>query len=177
MNTLLNDLGIISYIIIFFAKIVEVSISTVRIMFVAKGERAKAAIIAFFEILIWIVIVSSVLSNLSEDPVKAVVYAAAFAIGNYLGVFIEGKLALGLSSIQVITKEGTGSEVAKLLRDNNFGVTIIKGEGKETAREILLVHLKRKRIKEAMDLVNSQLENAVIIVNEVKALRGGYIKK
>jgi uncharacterized protein YebE (UPF0316 family) len=106
-----------------------------------------------------------------------VVYAAAFAIGNYLGVFIEGKLALGLSSIQVITKEGTGSEVAKLLRDNNFGVTIIKGEGKETAREILLVHLKRKRIKEAMDLVNSQLENAVIIVNEVKALRGGYIKK
>ena len=92
MNTLLNDLGIISYIIIFFAKIVEVSISTVRIMFVAKGERAKAAIIAFFEILIWIVIVSSVLSNLSEDPVKAVVYAAAFAIGNYLGVFIEGKL-------------------------------------------------------------------------------------
>jgi uncharacterized protein YebE (UPF0316 family) len=177
MDALLNDYGILSYFIIFFAKIIEVSISTIRIMFVAKGERVKASIIAFFEILIWIVIVSSVLSNLSEDPLKALVYAAAFSIGNYLGVYIEAKLALGLSSIQVITQEGTGSELAKLLRDHNLGVTVIKGEGKETAKEILLIHLKRKRIKESIDLINSQLDNAVIIINEVKAVRGGYLKK
>ena len=177
MNTLLTELGIWSYFIIFFAKIVEVSMSTIRIMFVAKGERGKAAFIAFFEIFIWIIIVSSVLTGLNEDPIRALVYCAAFAIGNYLGVFIESKLAIGLSSIQVITKEGVGHELATLLRDNNFGVTIIKGEGKETMREILLIHLKRKRIIEAVDLINSQLENAVVIVNEVKAVRGGYIKK
>lgn len=177
MNTLLTELGVWSYFIIFFAKIIEVSMSTIRIMFVSKGERGKAAFIAFFEIFIWIIIISSVLTGLNEDPIRALVYCAAFAIGNYLGVFIESKLAIGLSSIQVITKEGVGHELANLLRDNNFGVTVIKGEGKETMREILLIHLKRKRIVEAVDLINSQLENAVVIVNEVKDVRGGYIKK
>jgi len=84
---------------------------------------------------------------------------------------------MGLSSVQVITKESAGHELAELLRSHNFGVTIIKGEGRETMREILLIHMKRKRIKEAVDLINSQLDNAVVIVNEVKAVRGGYIKK
>ncbi|PKM70762.1 MAG: hypothetical protein CVU93_00425, partial [Firmicutes bacterium HGW-Firmicutes-18] len=93
MNTLLTELGVLSYFIIFFAKIIEVSMSTIRIMFVAKGERGKAAIIAFFEIFIWIIIVSSVLTGLNEDPIRALVYCAAFAIGNYMGVFIESKLA------------------------------------------------------------------------------------
>ena len=177
MDKILTELGVLSYFIIFFAKIIEVSMSTVRIMFVAKGERVKAAFIAFFEILIWIVIVSSVLSNINEDPIRALVYCAAFAIGNYIGVYIESKLAVGLSSIQVITQDGLGHALADDLRAHGFGVTIIKGEGKDTFKEILLIHLKRRRIREAVDVINEKMVNAVVIVNEVKALRGGYIKK
>lgn len=177
MNEILSSSSLLSYFLIFFAKIFEVSISTLRIMFVSKGEKVKASFIAFFEILIWIIVVSSVLQGLSDDPIKAVIYSAAFTIGNYIGITLEGKMAIGLTSIQVITKEGTGNETALLLREHNFGVTIIKGEGRECTREILLIHLKRKRTQEAVDLINSQLDKAVIIINEVKTIRGGYLKK
>ena len=177
MNEILSSSSLLSYFLIFFAKIFEVSISTIRIMFVSKGDKLKASFIAFFEIFLWIIVVSSVLQGLSEDPIKAVIYSAAFTIGNYLGITIEGKMAIGVTSIQVITKEGTGCETAQLLRDNDFGVTIIKGEGRECTQEILLIHLKRKRTQEAVDLINSQLDKAVIIINEVKTIRGGYLRK
>ncbi|WP_094762814.1 DUF2179 domain-containing protein [Dethiosulfatibacter aminovorans] len=177
MNEILSSSSLLSYFLIFFAKIFEVSISTIRIMFVSRGDKMKASFIAFFEILLWIVVVSSVLKGLSEDPIKAIIYSAAFTIGNYIGITLEEKMAVGLTTIQAITKEGEGREAAQLLRDNNFGVTVIKGEGRECTREILLIHLKRKRTQEAVDLLNSQLDNAVISINAVKIIRGGYIRK
>lgn len=177
MDVIFTDLGAWSYFFIFFAKILEVTISTIRIMFVAKGEKLKAAVIAFFEISIWLLVVNSVLSGLREDPLRAVIYCAAFAIGNYIGVTIESKLALGLSSIQAIIKEGTGASLRDGLRENGFGLTLIKGEGRENQKEIILIHLKRKRIKEALKIINEEAENAVVIINEVKTVYGGYIKK
>lgn len=169
--------GLALYIIIFFAKIIEVSISTLRIVLVSKGEKLVGAILGFFEVLIWLIVVNSVLHNITQDPIKVVVYCLAFSVGNYIGVVIESKLAVGLSSLQVIVKGGNGSELASLLRENNFGVTIIEGQGKEQKREILFIHLKRKRIDEAVKLIQSIVDNAVIIVNETKIVKGGYIKK
>jgi uncharacterized protein YebE (UPF0316 family) len=177
MEKLLTELGVWSYLIIFVAKIIEVAIATIRIMFVAKGEKLKASFIAFIEITIWIIIVSTVLNGINEDPIRAVVYCAAFAIGNYIGVSIESKLALGLSSVQAIIKEGTGEELIEALRENGFGLTIIKGEGKENKKEILQIHLKRRRIKEAVDIIKQNKEDAVIIINEVKSVSGGFMKK
>jgi len=177
MDVIFTDLGVWSYFFIFFAKILEVTISTIRIMFVAKGEKLKAAFIAFFEISIWILVVNSVLSGLREDPFRAVAYCAAFAIGNYIGVTIESKLALGLSSIQAIIQEGTGATLREKLREDGFGLTLLKGEGRENQKEIILIHLKRKRIKEALRIINEEAENAVVIINEVKTVYGGYIKK
>lgn len=169
--------GPILYLIIFFAKIIEVSISTLRIVLINKGEKLIGAILAFFEVLIWLILVSNVLNNITDDPIKALVYCLAFSIGNYLGVVIESKLAVGVSSIQVIVKEGSGIELATFLRDKNFGVTITEGQGREKKREILLIHLKRKRINEAVKIIQSFLDDAVIMVNEVKVIKGGYIKK
>ncbi len=177
MERLLTELGVWSYLIIFVAKIIEVAMATVRIMFVAKGEKIKASIIAFIEVGMWIVIVSAVLTGINEDPIRAVVYCAAFASGNYVGITIESKLALGLSSVQAIIKEGSGKELIESLRENGFGLTIIKGEGKENKKEILLIHLKRRKIKEAVEIIKSNKEDAVIIINEVKSVSGGFMKK
>lgn len=177
MDFILGQSKILLYAIIFFAKIFEVSIGTLRIVLVSKGQKAKAALIAFVECIIWVLVVSTVLVDITSDPIKVVIYCAAFAIGNYIGVTLENRLAMGLSSIQVITEVEEGNELAKLLRDNNFGVTVMKGEGKEKEKEILVLHLKRKRITEAVNLIHSQIENALITVNEVKVVRGGYIKR
>ncbi|MDW7667223.1 MAG: DUF5698 domain-containing protein [Bacillota bacterium] len=177
MDFILGQPKIVLYVVIFSAKIFEVSIGTLRIVLVSKGQKAKASLIAFFESIIWVMIVSTVLVDITSDPFKVIIYCAAFAIGNYIGVTLENRLAMGLSSIQVITDLEEGNVLAQLLRDNNFGVTVMKGEGKEKEKEVLILHLKRKRITEAVNLIHSQLENALITVNEVKVVRGGYIKR
>jgi len=126
MDFILEQPKIVLYVVIFCAKIFEVSIGTLRIVLVSKGQKLKAALIAFVECVIWILVVSTVLVDITKDPVKVVIYCAAFAIGNYIGVSLENRLAMGLSSIQVITNLEEGNELALLLRDNNFGVTVMK---------------------------------------------------
>jgi uncharacterized protein YebE (UPF0316 family) len=112
MDFLMNLQGPLLYIIIFFAKIIEVSFSTIRLVYINKGERVKGAILGFVEIMIWLVVVSSVLNNITEDPIKVFIYAAAFSLGNYLGVTIESKIAVGLASIQVVVDQKDGEILA-----------------------------------------------------------------
>jgi len=91
---------------------------------------------------------------------------------------MENKLAFGLSSIQVIVPNNEQSHaLLDNLRQNEFAVTIMKGQGKDGERDLMVLHLLRKRIPEAMNIIHSHLENAVIIINDVKTLKGGYIKK
>ncbi|HKM00953.1 MAG: DUF2179 domain-containing protein [Tissierellia bacterium] len=177
MDFLMNLEGPLLYLIIFFAKIIEVSISTIRVVFIGKGERAKGAILGFVEIMIWLVVVSSVLNNITEDPIKMLIYAAAFSLGNYLGVTIESKIAVGLASIQVVVNEKSGDILADILREQGYGVTIIEGKGKnESIKNLLFIQLKRKKIPEAVKLVKQHNPEAYITVNDIKSMMGGYIK-
>lgn len=177
MDFLMNLEGPLLYLIIFFAKIIEVSISTIRVVFIGKGERVKGAILGFVEIMIWLVVVSSVLNNITEDPIKMLIYAAAFSLGNYLGVTIESKIAVGLASIQVVVNEKSGDILADILREQGYGVTIIEGKGKnESIKNLLFIQLKRKKIPEAVKLVKQHNPEAYITVNDIKSMMGGYIK-
>ncbi len=139
------------YLFVFFGKFIEVSVATVRLVLINRGERLKASIIAFFEVSLWIIVTGTVLVGFQEDILRSLVFALAFAIGNYAGSWIEGKLAFGLCSIQVIvSKDESSDKLVAELRDNGFGVTIVEGEGKAGKRELLLLHMKRKRIPAAI---------------------------
>ncbi len=178
MDFLTELSGPLLYIIIFCAKIVEVSLMTLRVVYINKGEKLIGSIIGFVEVFIWVIVVSSVLNNISEDPMKIFVYCFSFALGNYVGVTIENKLAVGVSSMQVIVPDEIGEEIAMDLRQNNFGVTIIEGKGiEDVKKDVLSVILKRKRIPQAVEIINAKLPNALISINDVKNMRGGYIKK
>jgi uncharacterized protein YebE (UPF0316 family) len=178
MDFILNLSPPVLYVVIFCAKIVEVSISTIRLVYINKGEKLKGAILGFVEILIWLIVVSSVLTNIADDPIKIFVYAAAFSLGNYIGVTIESKIAVGLASVQVVVNEEDGEELAGLLRDKGFGVTIIDGRGKDNSKKSLLfIQLKRKRIPEAIKFVQLTNDSAYITVNDIKSMTGGFIKK
>lgn len=178
MDFLMSLSGPILYIIIFLAKTIEVSIATIRLVYVNKGERVKGAILGFFEVMIWILVVSSVLNNITDDPFKIIAYAAGFSLGNYLGISIESKIAVGLASIQVVVDENTGDVLANILRDNEFGVTIIDGKGKDdNQKSLLFIQLKRRRIPVAIKLIKGIDPNAYISVNDVKSIVGGFIKK
>lgn len=177
MDFLINLEGPLLYIIIFCAKIVEVSISTIRMVYINKGERVKGAVLGFIEILIWLIVVSSVLNNITEDPIKVFIYAAAFSLGNYIGITIESKIAVGLASIQVVVSEETGQILAEILRDESYGVTIIEGKGKDDNKKILLfIQLKRKKIPDAVKIIKQTAPQAYITVNDIKSMVGGYIK-
>lgn len=169
---------ILLYVGIFIAKLAEVSMGTVRVVLINRGEKLKGAAIGFVEILIWIVVVSNVLSSLSEDPIQAIIYALAYACGNYLGVILENKLALGTSCIQAVVDGDTRDELVDSLRKRGFGITVIQGEGMEHHTVyVLMIYLKRKCVPEAIELIRHYRPTAMITVNDVRQLRNGFIKK
>ena len=177
MDFLLTD-GIWIYLFIFFGKILEVSLSTLRIVLVNRGEKLKGSIIALFDITLWILITGTVLQGFQEDIFKVIVFAVAYSIGNYMGAWLDEKLAFGTSSIQVIVPEGEKScELAETLRENKYAVTIVEGKGKDGLRNVMYLHLSRKRIPKAVEIIKSVVEDAVIIVNDVKSTRGAYFMK
>lgn len=167
-------MGILIYVAILFAKIIEVSLSTVRIVMITKGERKIGAIIAFFEVTLWLVIVTTVLNDLTSDPLKAVFYALGFAIGNYMGSLLEEKIGLGLSQVQIIVNADNGFELASALRAEGYAVTLVLGEGKIFERYILFMYVKRKRVKHLLEVAKNNQKNAVITVMDTKPLHGGF---
>lgn len=167
-------MGVWIYPVILIAKIIEVSLATVRTVLITKGERNVGAIIGLFEITIWMVLASSVLTGLMQDPLKAVFYALGFALGNFFGSLLEEKIGLGLSEIIAIVKQEDGEELAEHLRDENYAVTVVNGDGRHESRHILFLFTQRKKVREAVRLIKSRQPDAVITVSDTKPLYGGY---
>jgi uncharacterized protein YebE (UPF0316 family) len=173
---------IVIYIAIFIAKLVEVSLATVRNVMINRGEKLVASLIGFFEVLIWIIVVSNVLSTIQQDVIKVVVYCLAFASGNYLGIIIEGKLAIGTACIQVMVTEEMEAEnqhtdLRTLLRDKGFGVTTVPAHGIDREVSLMMIYLKRKSVPEALELIHANAPAALVTVNDVRQMRGGFIRK
>ena len=162
------------YILILFAKIIEVSIRTIRTVLLIKGERRIAAIIGFFEILLWITIVTRVISDLSGDPLKAIVYALGFSIGIYVGSTLESKIGIGLSEIQVNVKASQSKELVVELREEGYAVTEIKAEGQKADRVILSLFVQRTKVNQIVFKITNMHPKAVITTSDVKPISGGY---
>lgn len=167
------------YLIIFVAKVFEVSLMTLRTVLVTKGEKVLGSLIGIVEIIIWILVASNVLTGLKDDPFKMVVYALGFAVGIYLGSTIEEKLAIGLLSLQVIVNQEDGESLTNYLREQGVGVTVIEGQGLSEVKNILILHIQRKRKNEIIKSIVKEAPGVVISSNELKTVYGGYglIKK
>lgn len=167
-------MDILLYIGILLAKIVEVSIGTTRIVLITRGERGLGALLGFFEVIIWVVLVSTVLSNITEDPVKVVVYALGFALGNYVGSIVEQRLGIGTVRIEAILLEMHGEEVAQKIRDKGYAVTVIEGKGMNHNRKVLIMNIKRKDYQSVVKMIRGFQENVMITINDIKPVYGGY---
>ena len=175
----INGNSVWVYLFIFFGKILEVTIATLRHVLINRGERNKGTVISIFEVIIWVVITGTVLNGFTKDILKVVVFCAAFALGNFLGSYIEGKLALGLSTMQVISPDpDCCKELADTLRGSGLAVTVIDGEGKDGAhRKVMIIHLKRNKISSTVKLIRSISDKSVIAVSDLKVIHGGFIRK
>lgn len=184
MNQFLQDIASFSlgnsiwvYLFIFFGKILEVTFGTLRIVLINRGVRTAGALIAFVEISLWLVVASSVLVGFSEDFWKGVIYALAFALGNYLGSWLDELLAFGLSSVQVvITNTDDARRVEEALRAKGFGLTCMDVRGRDCEHCMIVTTIKRKRLNELTGWLGENCENAVVTVGDVKSQRGAYIK-
>lgn len=170
-------MDILMYLIVFLAKTVEVTLSTVRVVLASRGEKLKSAAIGFFEVLIWLLVVSYVLGSITQDPLKAFFYCLAFSCGIYLGIIVEGKLAIGTANIQVMVAEQAQQPLCEKLRGMGFGVTVVQGRGMETPVNILMIYLKRKHVPEAIGIIGEYSPSSMVTVNDVRHLRSGYIRK
>lgn len=165
---------IVLYLIILVGKMIEVTMATTRIVLITKGEKLKGAIIGFFEVIIWAILIANVLKDITADPIKLVIYSIGFSLGNYLGTTFEQKLGFGTVRIESIVKEEHGVTLARELRNKGFAVTVIEGQGKDFKRHVLIMHIKRKRTEEAVSMIKNIQGNVVITVNEIKPVYGGY---
>jgi uncharacterized protein YebE (UPF0316 family) len=161
-------------VLIFFTKILEVSLMTLRTVLLTRGEKLWASIIGFIEVLLYLYLISYVLIGISENPMKIIVYSLGFASGNYIGSILEEKLAIGLVTVNIITSVEDGEYMAEVLRKKDIGITMVDAYGKNEARKMLIIHIRRKKKDEVLRLVQNEKINSVISVNDTKLVYGGY---
>ncbi|MGD9994860.1 MAG: DUF2179 domain-containing protein [Salinivirgaceae bacterium] len=153
-------------LLIFVARILDVSMGTIRIILVAKGMKKVAPIIGFFEVLIWILAISKIIENL-DNWMCYIAYAAGFATGNFIGMLLEEKLALGHELIRVITKR-EAYDLVESLKDDGFGVTFIKAEGTKGEVGIVYVIVTRKKITSAISIIQAHNPNAIYTIENIR---------
>ncbi|HEX2981732.1 MAG TPA: DUF2179 domain-containing protein [Anaerolineaceae bacterium] len=158
-------------IIIFFARISDVTIGTVRIIFVARGKRRVAPLLGFFEVLIWIVVIGQLVQHL-QSATSYIGYAAGFAAGNYIGMLVEERLAIGTLIVRTILDSG-GDEVMQLLHDAGYGVTIVDGQGATGPVKLVYTVVKRKHLKDVIRIIHSVHPKAFVSIEDLRASEEG----
>ncbi|WP_312339559.1 DUF2179 domain-containing protein [Anaerospora hongkongensis] len=160
------------YIIIFFARVADVSLATIRTIMLMRGHKLLAGAIGFVEILIYIVALRYVFNTLNEWT-SLIFYALGFSTGNIVGVWLEEKLAMGFLIMWVITQQD-GVSFAAHLREQGFGVTLVSCQGKEGSYYLLNVVLERRRLQKLEKLIFQWDEKAFVTVSDARAIRGGH---
>lgn len=152
-------------IFIILARIMDVSLGTMRTIFVVRGARWKAAMLGFIEIVVWVSAVSGVL--VEPTLIKILSYGVGFALGNANGVWIEGKLAIGQQRVIAISKHFTHA-VAMALRMADYVVTEVPARGGRGAVAMCFVIVPRKKTGQIMQIIRGADEDAVVIVEDIR---------
>ena len=158
-------------ILIFLARVADVSLGTIRIVFVSKGMKILAPVLGFFEILIWLLAVSRVLQNL-DNWLYFIAYAVGFASGNYIGLLIEERLAIGYINIRIITHL-SGEELIQRLSNEGFGVTSVDATGSLGKVNIIYCVLKRSDYKRVADLILEYNPKAFYTIEDIRFANKG----
>ncbi len=160
-------------LIIFLLRILDVSIGTLRIIFVSKGNRYIAPVLGFFEVLIWLFAIGQVMQNLN-NIICFIAYAGGFSAGTFVGIFIEEKLAMGLYSIRLFLPASYNAEkIKERLSQAGFGVTSIKGHGVKDEMSILFSIFRRKDRRKILEIVEDEGENIFYTLEEMKSVNHG----
>jgi uncharacterized protein YebE (UPF0316 family) len=157
-------------LIIFASRATDVSLGTLRSVLANKGMKKMVPFIGFFEVLLWLFAISTVMKNLSNFMCY-LGWAGGYATGIYIGLSIEEKLAIGTQVIRVFTQE----DIAKLIEtlvEKNFSYTILDGEGKKGAVKLIFIVVKRKNVKDVTEIIHRFSPQAFYSIEDIKRAKG-----
>jgi len=153
-------------VLIFLARVLDVSFGTIRIIFISRGRKYLAPLIGFFEILIWLVAIGKVMQNLN-NIFCFIAYAGGFAAGNFIGMWIEEKLAIGTLIVQIITRQDAVALMASL-KSSGYGVTVVPAHGTTGQVNIIYSVIRRSALKDVVAIVKKFNPKAFYSIEDVK---------
>jgi uncharacterized protein YebE (UPF0316 family) len=161
-------------LIIFLSRIGDVSLGTLRHVFISKGYRRLVPFLGFFEVLIWIIVVAQVMKNLNNAACY-LAFAGGFATGTYVGLRIEERLALGMQVIRIITNQNC-EELILALKKENYGITVVDAHGAMGPVKMLFTIIKRKNVQSVVDIIQHHNPTAFYSVEDIKDTNQGVFK-
>jgi len=156
--------------LIFAARVLDVSLGTVRVIFVSRGLKYLAPLVGFFEILIWLLAIGQIMKNLS-NPACYIAYAAGFAMGNFVGICIAERLSLGVVLIRVVTKRDA-LPLVNVLKAQGYGVTSVDGHGSEGQVKVVFTIVLRREVRSLVGLIKEFNPHAFYSIEDV-----GFVEK
>lgn len=157
--------------LVFIARVADVSMGTVRVIFVSRGFKYLAPIVGFFEILIWLLAIGQIMQNLS-NPACYIAYAGGFAMGNFVGISIAEKLSLGLVLIRIVTQK-EALPLLDTLRAEEYGVTSVDAEGKNGPVKVVFTIVQRRDVRDIVGLIKKFNPHAFYSMEEVVFVEKG----
>jgi uncharacterized protein YebE (UPF0316 family) len=155
-------------LLIFCARILDVSLDTVRIIFINKNLRYYAAFTGFFAVLIWLMVIREVFQQLN-NPACYIAYAAGYATGNFVGIMIENRISIGKVIIRVITRIDS-DDLTALLRDSGYGITVIDAEGATGPVKLIFTITERRDIAKVVEMIRQHNPLAFYSVEDVRTV-------
>ena len=157
------------------AKIVEITIQSLKTCMMVKGQRLKAAGLGFVECTIWGLVISTIIGTLGDNIFLLLFYCVGYATGLFLGSTIEGKIALGTSNLELIASDDSTEKITEYLRSEGRGYTVFEGRGSIDKMNMIFIVLPRKETTRALKNIRRVCDNRVFVVaSEVSKHAGGY---
>lgn len=159
-------------LLIFVLRVSDMTLDTLRVLFVIRGRKSLAWILGFFQSALWVIAITSVLSNL-DNPWNIISYAAGFATGNVVGIMIEQGLAIGHSHMQIISQR-LGNAIADTVRNMGYAATELPARGRDGTVSVISCSLKRKDVEGVRKMVQEIDPQAFITVEDIRPIHRGY---
>lgn len=158
-------------LLIFFARVADVSLGTIRIIFVSKGFKFLSLVVGFFEVLIWLLAINQIWSNFS-NPWLVLAYATGFATGNYVGILLDEKISIGTSMIRIIIRKNSKKLISEL-KKSGYAITIIDGKSGDNESDVkmILAVVKRKELKKIFKIIKAVNSKAFFTIEDIRSVR------
>lgn len=162
-------------LIVCAAKIVEITIQSLKTCMMVKGQRLKAAGLGLLECTIWGLVISTIIGTLGDNMVLLAFYCVGYAVGLFLGSTLEGKIALGTSSLQLIADEENTAKITEYLLASSRGYTVFEGHGSTKKMNMIFIVLPRRDALSVQKQIRALCQNHVfVVVDDVNKYAGGY---